>query len=65
MSAQDVKNSTDNVICPWCDYAHEDLDDYCLPDDEGATWGECRECGKPFEVTKTADNKFHTTKKQA
>lgn len=63
MSDKYAKSSADSVICPWCDHAHQDVDNYCLPTDENPTWGECQECGQPFEVVKTEDHRYRTAKR--
>lgn len=60
MSEKSEKGTAGGVICPWCDFVHQDVDDYCLPTDENPVWGECEECGKKFQVSKRA-NGFHSS----
>jgi hypothetical protein len=62
MPTEHEKGSAEGVICPWCDFAHQEIDDYFLPTDENPIWGQCKACGKSFEVVKTDENTFVTSK---
>ncbi len=48
---------TDEIVCPHCGYEHSDSFEMS----EGEQ--ECRDCGRPFEVTRDVQVTYSTTKK--
>ena len=47
---------TDDVICPWCGYKHGDSWEF----EEGEQ--ECSDCGRQFELTRSVEISYSTTK---
>ncbi len=49
---------TDEVVCPWCGYEHQDSWELSADD---AEW-ECDECGKPFNYSRYVSVTYSTSK---